>query len=209
MTPSSGKAFVMTSHGLVQSQRPRIEQVDDMSPRPPRRTRILAAVLPAAHVRARWGRWTGAAALATLVTACGPSQGAENNPPGTNVTVDGIAIRYAHLEDPDAPGTGYREGDDIPFYVWLVNRSGEPASLTGVSSAIATDVSLDGATTPVDLPPGDLVDLGPDGPHFVLADITGQVRGAEFVPVTLTFGDGTEVEILVQAVDVGLIGPTP
>jgi copper(I)-binding protein len=143
-----------------------------------------------------------------LLAGCGADEVAENNPPGMNVRVDGIAIRYAHLEDPDASDTGYTLGDDIPFYVWLVNESSEPAALTGVSSPIATDVSLDGARTPVDLPLGELVELGPDGPHFVLEDITSQVRGAEFVPVTLTFEDGTEVEIMVQAVDVALIGPT-
>jgi periplasmic copper chaperone A len=143
-----------------------------------------------------------AAAVALLTSCTGPAQGT-NNPPGTNVRVDDIAIRYAHLEDPDAPGTGYRVGDDIPLYLWFVNESADEAALTDVSSPVATGVSLDGGRTPVELPTDTLVDLGPDGPHFVLEDITTQVRGAEFIPVDLTFSDGTVVQIMVEAIEVG------
>jgi copper(I)-binding protein len=167
-----------------------------------RRARPLSARRPRRHGPRRSAPAGTAIVVAAALSGCAAGQGAENNPPGTNVRVDGIAIRYAHLEDPDAPGTGYTPGDDIAFYVWLVNESTEPAELVDVSSPIATDVSLDGAQTPVDLPIGTLVDLGPDGPHFVLEDITTQVRGAELVPVTLTFAEGPEVEIMVEAVEV-------
>lgn len=145
----------------------------------------------------------GCSAAIALLTACaGPAQG-ENNPPGTNLRVNDIAIRYAHLEDPDAPGTGYRVGDDIPLYVWLVNEGTDEAALTGVSSPVAAAVSLDGGQTPVDLPTDTLVDLGPDNAHFVLEDITTQIRGAEFIPVDLMFSDGTTVEIMVEAIEIG------
>jgi copper(I)-binding protein len=143
-----------------------------------------------------------AATVACAASCASPDQG-ENNPPGTNLRVNDIAIRYAHLEEPDAPGTGYTSGDDIPFYVWLVNESADDVSLVDVSSPIATTVSMDGGQMPVELPPGTLVDLGPDNPHVVLADITTQVRGAQFVPVELTFSDGVSVEIMVEAIEVG------
>ena len=150
------------------------------------------------------GRLVGlGAAAAMLLTACGGPAPVSSNPPGTNLRVNDIAIRYAHLEDPDAPGTGYRVGDDIPLYLWFVNESSEEASLTAVDSPVAGDVTMDGGQFPVELPTGTLVDLGPDGPHFVLQDITTQVRGAEFIPVDLTFSDGTVVEIMVEAIEVG------
>lgn len=147
------------------------------------------------------------AAVAVLVAAplagCYSAADAEVNPPGRNLRVNDIAIRYAHLDDPDTPGTGYRPGDDVPLYLWLVNESGEPAALAGVSSSIAQDVTLTEGDLPVDLPVGELVDLGPDNAHFVLREITTQVRGAQFVPISLTFADGSEVEFEVEAIEAG------
>lgn len=150
---------------------------------------------------------TPALAVAIALTGCGDAEQPENNPPGTNVRVNDISVRYAHLEDPDAPGTGHRVGDDIALYLWFVNESSEPAALTEVSSPIATEVTMTSGQTPVDLPLGALVELGPDDPHFVLEDITTQVRGSEFVPVNLTFSDGSRVEIMVQPLDIDLKGP--
>lgn len=157
---------------------------------PARRTVAVAGVL---------------AAVLTLGACARGQEFVENNPPGTNVTVNGISVRYAHLEDPDTPGTGYVSGDDVPLYLWLENESSDEATLVDVASEIASDVTLDGAQIPVELPIGTLVEMGPDDPHFVLEDITTQIRGAELVPVTLTFSDGSEVEIMVEAIEVGAI----
>jgi copper(I)-binding protein len=150
-------------------------------------------------------RGVAAALAALLVAGCGVDEGPANNAPGMNVRVDDIAVRYAHLEDPDAAGAGHRVGDDVPLYLWFVNESGEPAQLTEVSSPVATDVSLSEGRAPVDLPVGTLVDLGPDERHFVLEDITTRIRGAEFVPVSLAFSTGTVVEIMVEAIEIGPI----
>ncbi|WP_298459879.1 copper chaperone PCu(A)C [uncultured Cellulomonas sp.] len=148
----------------------------------------------------------GVLATALTLGACGRGQEfVENNPPGANVTVNDISVRYAHLEDPDTPGTGYVPGDDVPLYLWLQNESSQDATLVEVSSEIASGVTLEGAQPPVELPIGTLVEMGPDDPHFVLEDITTQIRGAELVPVTLTFSDGARVEIMVEAVEVGAI----
>lgn len=153
----------------------------------------------------RAGLGAGLALAITVLAGCAADDAAANNPPGMNVRVNDISVRYAHLEDPDSPGTGYREGDDVPLYLWLVNESGAEAALTEVSSPIATGVTLTEGQTPVDLPVGTLVELGPDDPHFVLEGITTQIRGAEFVPVNLTFSDGTAVEIMVEAIEIGPI----
>ena len=149
------------------------------------------------------GQALGLALAATLLAACGADADPETNPPGTNLKVGDISIRYAHLEDPDAPGTGYRPGDDVSLYLWFVNESDEPAELAEISSSVATSVALTEGTTPVELPVGELVEMGPDDPHFVLRDITTQIRGAEFIPVTLTFSDAPAVEIMVEAIEIG------
>lgn len=149
------------------------------------------------------GRGAVAAVLLSVAvaTACGDEPMPQTRPPGTNVTVDDIAIRYAHLEDPPGPD-GWQPGDDVPFYVWLVNESGEAAALTAASSPIAASVTPVQGAFPLDLPQGELVQLGPDGAHLVLRDIDRQVRGAEFVPVTLTLSDGRVAELDVEAIDV-------
>lgn len=152
---------------------------------------------------ARAGLGAGLALATTVLAGCAADDTAPNNPPGMNVRVNDILVRYAHLEDPDSPGTGYRAGDDVPLYLWFVNESGAEAALTEVSSPVATDVTLTEGQTPVDLPVGTLVEMGPENPHFVLEDITTRIRGAELVPVDLTFSDGTVVEIMVEAIEIG------
>jgi len=122
--------------------------------------------------------------------------------------VNDIAIRYAHLENPDGKDA-YQEGDDIPLYLWAVNESDTAAQLSAASSPIAADVSLSQGSLPVSLGTGNLVDLGLSRPHLVLRHINTQVRGAEFVPVTITFGDGTRVQMMVEAIDVKGPDETP
>ncbi len=142
------------------------------------------------------------------MTACGGRAPSHVNSPGTNLKVNDIAIRYAHLENPDGED-GYQKGDDIPLYLWAVNESDTAAQFSAASSPIAADVSLSQGSLPVSLGTRKLVDLGPSRPHLVLRQINTQVRGAEFVPVTITFGDGTRVQMMVEPIDVKGPDETP
>ncbi len=129
-------------------------------------------------------------ALATT-TGCANHRNTFGDAPGTNLSVNGVAIRYAHLEAPDDPA-GWQPGDDVPLYVWLLNESDENRSLSGASSVIAPRVTLSTGAWPVPLPQGKWVQLERSQTHLVLHDVTEQVRGALFVSVTLEISDANE-----------------
>ena len=141
-----------------------------------------------------------AVTAALLITSCASSPTTVGDSPGTNLEVDGVKIRYAHLEAPEDPD-GWEAGDDVPLYVWLHNSSGEDRELVGASSPVASEVTLSEGTLPVDLPRDDWLELERGRPHLVLHDIEEQGRGAEFVTVTLTFASGREAVMQVEAVD--------
>jgi len=115
------------------------------------------------------------------------------------LTVSSRRLRFQRREEDVA---GHQKGDDIPLDLWAVNESDTAAQLSAASSPIAADVSLSHGSLPVSLGTRKLVDLGPSRPHLVLRHINTQVRGAEFVPVTITFGDETRVQMMVEAIDV-------
>lgn len=139
-------------------------------------------------------------AAALLATSCSASPTTVGDSPGTNLEVDGVKIRYAHLQPPEDPD-GWEAGDDVPLYVWLHNSSGETRTLVGASSPVASRVSLSEGSLPVDLPRMEWRQLERGKPHLVLHDIKEQVRGAEFVTVTLRFASGREAVMQVEAVD--------
>ena len=152
-----------------------------------------------ARSAAGW-RTAGAALLLGALAGCSAPATAEVESPGTNLRVDDVAIRYAHLEAPEDPD-GWEAGSDVPLYLWFVNDGQEPVEVTGVSSPLATSVSLSEGALPVQLPPGELVELSPRTRHVVLEDIERQIFGQDLIPVEVAFGDGTEVEFDVEAVD--------
>ncbi|WP_169743409.1 copper chaperone PCu(A)C [Knoellia sinensis] len=146
-------------------------------------------------------RRAATAVTAVLVlTSCATYPTTTGDSPGTNLEIDGVKIRYAHLEAPEDPD-GWETGDDVPLYVWLHNSSGEPRTLTGASSPIASKVTLSEGAFPVDLPTMEWAQLERGAPHLVLHDIEEQVRGAEFVTVTLEFASGRTAVMDVEAVD--------
>lgn len=144
---------------------------------------------------------TMAAVFATSVLSGCAQDDPGVNSPGTNLRVNDVAIRYAHLENTEDED-GWVEGDDVPLYLWFQNEADESALVTSVESPLATSVALTDGALPLSLPPGRLVQMGPREDHFVLEDIRTQIRGQEFVPVVLTFADGTSVEFEVEAIDV-------
>lgn len=128
------------------------------------------------------------------------------NSPGTNLSVNNVAFRYAHLENP-RDDDGWQEGDDVPLYMWLLNQTDTETEIVSVTSPLTSDVVLADGELPLELPPGELLELGPDGQHLVMQDIEYQFFGQEFVPVQVTLGDGTEVEFDVEAIDADISAP--
>ncbi len=148
--------------------------------------------------------WANAVALLSVAGAlvsCGGENGPFGNAPGANAQVGDIAIRYAHLEDPENSDS-YPAGADVPFYVWLQNEGDRPVQLADVTSDLATRVSMTEGELPVELPVAQLVEFGPSERHFILEDITRQIRAQDLVDVTLTFSDGSRAELEVEGVEV-------
>jgi copper(I)-binding protein len=138
---------------------------------------------------------------AVALTSCGAEEPDFGDSPGANVEAGDVAVRYAHLEDPE-DADRYPSGADVPFYVWLLNESDDVVQLTTVSAELSDSVALTYGQLPVELPPGELVALGPDGRHFVLEGIDREIRAQDLIPVELTFSDGASAEIEVEAIEV-------
>lgn len=138
-------------------------------------------------------------AVALSLVSCGHPDHTFGDSPGTNLDVHGVAIRYAHLAPPAGPD-GWQPGSDVPLYVRFVNTTQEPRQLVGASTPVAEAVSIVGGSYPLDLPAERLVELGRDGTHLMLKNINRRIRGAELVPVTLSFGNGVTAPMQVEPV---------
>ncbi|MFB8774222.1 copper chaperone PCu(A)C [Streptomyces broussonetiae] len=155
-------------------------------PEPWRRAVVLLAVGCLAAV---WG-----------LTACG-GDGGEPNPPGANARVGPVLLRYAHIaEPPDGP---WEKGDDAPFYVWLFNQGENADRLLGAESTVAQSVDIvgaDGAVRgPVELPAEKLVELEEGSTHLLLRDLRQQLRGGDYVWITLRFERAGEIALQVHS----------
>ncbi|WP_229866293.1 copper chaperone PCu(A)C [Streptomyces spinoverrucosus] len=160
--------------------------------------------------------------LAAVWGATGCGNDNEYNPPGANARVGPVLIRYAHLaEPPDGP---WETGDDVPFYAWLFNQGQRSDRLLGAKTTVAPSVDIvtaDGAVRgPVALPTGKLVELEEGRVHLQLRGLRQQIRGGEFVWITLRFERAGEIALQVHsqiptyvdddATDVpGLTSPSP
>ncbi|ELS50876.1 hypothetical protein STVIR_8151 [Streptomyces viridochromogenes Tue57] len=140
--------------------------------------------------------------LAALGTAgCAGDDGITHNPPGANARIGPVLIRYAHLaEPPDGP---WEPGDDTPFYLWLFNQGQRADRLLGAETTIARSVdivSADGAVRgPVRLPPGRLVELEKGRTHLLLRGLRQQIRGGDYVWITLRFERAGEIALQVHS----------
>ncbi|MER5213590.1 copper chaperone PCu(A)C [Streptomyces sp. NPDC002838] len=133
-------------------------------------------------------------------TGCGSTEN-EYNPPGANARVGPVLIRYAHIaEPPDGP---WEPGDDAPFYLWLFNQGQRKDRLLGAETAVARSVdivSADGTVRgPVALPTGNLVELEKGRAHLLLRDLRQQIRGGDFVWITLRFERAGEIALQVHS----------
>ncbi|PJE99611.1 hypothetical protein CUT44_03640 [Streptomyces carminius] len=128
------------------------------------------------------------------------------NQPGANGEVGFVDVRYAHLAEP-RDGDPWREGDDVPLYLWVYNDNepgGEAARLVGAESPVAASVDIvapEGEDAPqaVTVPPDGFRELERDRVHLVLRDVEQTIRGGDFVPVTFEFDPVGSLELNVQA----------
>ncbi|WP_238153717.1 copper chaperone PCu(A)C [Streptomyces xinghaiensis] len=139
--------------------------------------------------------------LAVMTLAGCDSPQFQHNSPGANVRAGAMLIRYAHIaEPPDGP---WKPGDDAPLYVWLYNEGRTVDRLLGGETRAARSVEIvtaDGSPRgPVEVPPRTLVELEDDRPHLLLRGLGKEVRGGDYVRVTLRFERAGAVTFQVHA----------
>ncbi|MEI7032251.1 copper chaperone PCu(A)C [Streptomyces pratensis] len=138
--------------------------------------------------------------LATMLAGCDSTSG-EYNPPGANVRIGSMLIRYAHISEP--PNGPWEAGDDAPLYVWLYNEGATADRLLGGETTIARSVDVvtgEGAPRgPVAVPPGKLVALEEGRPHLLLRGLKERMRGGDYAWVTLRFERAGDVALQMHA----------
>jgi copper(I)-binding protein len=110
-------------------------------------------------------------------------------------------IRYAHVAEPsDGP---WETGEDAPFYVCFFNQGQETHRLLGAETAVARSVDIvdaNGAVRgPIALPTGKLVELEKGRAHLLLRDLRQQIRGGDYVWITLRFERVGEIALQVHS----------
>ncbi|MEU3249908.1 copper chaperone PCu(A)C [Streptomyces sp. NPDC006997] len=140
--------------------------------------------------------------LAALGTAgCAGDDKLTHNPPGANARIGPVLIRYAHLAEP--PDDPWQRGADVPFYLWLFNQGQRADRLLGAETTVAESVAIvssDGAAEdPVPLPPGELVELEKGRTHLLLKGLKQQIRGGDYVWITLRFERAGEIALQVHS----------
>ncbi|MEU0112345.1 copper chaperone PCu(A)C [Streptomyces bobili] len=139
------------------------------------------------------------AALGT--TGCAGGDDITHNPPGANARIGPVLIRYAHIAEP--PDDPWAEGDDAPFYLWLFNQGQRPDRLLGAETTVAQSVDIVSAggavRSTVDVPTGKLVELEKGRAHLLLRDLRRQIRGGDYVWVTLRFERAGEIALQVHS----------
>ncbi|WP_331462219.1 copper chaperone PCu(A)C [Streptomyces sp. Z38] len=138
--------------------------------------------------------------VAAGAAGCGDAEN-EHNPPGANARVGPVLIRYAHIaEPPDGP---WEPRDDAPFYLWLFNQGEDTDRLLGAETTVARSVDIvraDGTVRgPVDVPTRELIELEKGRTHLLLRDLSRQIRGGDYVWVTLRFERAGEVALQVHS----------
>ncbi|MFI8853117.1 copper chaperone PCu(A)C [Streptomyces sp. 891-h] len=147
------------------------------------------------ELRRRAGWAAAALILVASASGCGGDEDFDLpdwDAPGQNSRVGDLMLRYAHLAEPRG-GEPWKPGDDVPGYVWVYNKSQKDDKLIGASSPVASSVQIVGADDKpreeVRLPAQKLVELESGKPHLLLRGLRKQIRGGEYVKITLRFRD--------------------
>ncbi|MFD3823222.1 copper chaperone PCu(A)C [Streptomyces sp. NPDC058625] len=155
-------------------------------------------------LRGRCGLAAAALALAVTAGGCGGDDFSlpDWEAPGQNARIGDLMIRYAHLAEPR--GEPWKPGDDVPAYVWLYNKGAEADRLVGASTPAADSVDIVGPdgkplSDGVNLPENKLVELEPGKAHLVLRDLRQQVRGGDFIKITMRFQDAGSITFNIQS----------
>jgi copper(I)-binding protein len=164
------------------------------------RSRSGGSISPVHRIRvAQWLAWIVLIAGGGTA-ACGQNgfNPAEWNAPGADTRIGEIKIRFGYAAEPP-PGTTFAPGADVPVYLHLFNEASKDDALLGASTpaaARAEQANDDGTvrTEPWAIPAGSELLLTPGGPHLILRDLTGPLRGGDFIRLELRFakaGQGT------------------
>ena len=125
-----------------------------------------------------------------------------------DLTISGL---WSRATPPKAPTAG--------GYLSIANAGKEPDRLIEVSTPIAGKAELHemdmkkGVMTmrPVEggiaIPPGDKVDLTPDGLHIMFTDLKQSLKAGDKVPVTLTFEKAGKTDVVLTVLPIGSKGP--
>jgi hypothetical protein len=156
------------------------------------------------HLRRTPALLVGALLLATALTGCGTD--ATNR---INQITTGSVNRDADIDVLGAVVVSAEDGSGTFVATFVNNSELEPASVETVAGTDpATTLTFDGDTS-VDVAAAGMVNLADDGGF----PVTGDFVAGDFLDLTVTFGDGSKVDMNVPVVTncgiwEGLDGPT-
>lgn len=146
--------------------------------------------------------------VALVLSGCGASMDAQTYAPrtqvdGTNVTLDELAVRNARIEPP-AGGITLEQGNDARVTMTITNRGDEADTLESVTTDAADEaVVLDrGRPGEVELPARGITSSA----SVVLRGLSEDLLVGQYVPLTLRFTRGGDVEALVPVATTGRAG---
>ncbi|SEE73045.1 copper chaperone PCu(A)C [Jiangella alba] len=162
-----------------------------------------------------------AGSLLALLAGCASSGGsalldARRSSASVDVSVGSLRLLGVRVEHPD--DAEHVEGDNVGLFLTIANHGSDTDTLTAVSSVDARQIVFRDGSGPleediaVEVPPDGVASLQyPGGPHLELVELTRDVRGGSFLPVTFRFEDaGTiTVYVFVQGFGKPTVSPLP
>ncbi len=152
-------------------------------------------------------------AMLAFATACGGGAAQTHNAPGATADVNSLAIRYAHIAEPD-DGV-WAKGSDVAAYLWVLNQGERSDRLVAASSPAADSTAIvdqQGKSLPggVELPPHEARQMYRDGPHLLLRGIHEELRAGDYVKLTVRFSKSgsASMQVHVQRSGYETVGPS-